>query len=86
MAAAYFICAIAYGPYYCLSFLRVNGWRVAVTVSLFWLPILLGVSNICTHTAIVLPPLPFLRFAIKCVESTLRFSAAEFWQTRTSIR
>lgn len=53
VAAAYFLLALSYGPYYCLSFARYHGLRFAVTVSLFWLPILLGVSNIRTLVATI---------------------------------
>lgn len=51
VAVAYFLLAVSYGPYYCLSFVRYHGLRFAITVSLFWLPILLAVSNIRTLAA-----------------------------------
>lgn len=45
--ALYFVSILVYPPYYCVSFVRTLGWRVALTTSIFWLPVLITIANSC---------------------------------------
>lgn len=45
-AALYFASVAFYPPYYCIQFVQTVGIRIAVSISLFWLPILLAAANI----------------------------------------
>lgn len=54
-AAIYFASVAFYPPYYCYRFIKTLGWRTAISISLFWLPILIMTANIraCTDFSLL---------------------------------